>query len=191
VYEPELARYGGQHGVAVSEQLFHASSQYVLSVVPKQGDRWQSRLTHAIAMAVCLARAFGLPRELIRSFGLAYAKSHERFWRLDDLLGDHKEFDARTMTGAESLRDLIDDLTNDSWDSGGEPLSLLHAASTRCVGLLRRLAQSGELALPRNVDFVSHLLPSYWHMSFNRLGCSQLDEALVASIIGQERGRVG
>jgi len=202
-YEPEYERYGGPAAMAVTEELFHVSSQCALSLLPMLLQSPEKRLGLALELMFLGSRCFpGLTNDV----GASLARQAGFFARLqgegDLLLQQAVELQARhgPRLGARlsALRQEIQTgrLTG-LYQRWATSLAKTHAA-------LQQLEQEGRL-LPAQVreagltptsggqpSTLSTIGMSHLHMLNNRLGVTLRMESILAHLLRRliEDGRV-
>lgn len=207
-YEPELERYGGPASMLIAEKQFECSSRAVLSLLPN-GDNWryERALGAAIQLHLGLARAMEMDLQEAKLFFsyIAYAWEGMAFRPQPDISKQEAQENRRALLHAfgESFARQKETLTHyhqamwQALDGGnGQPEWLacwLHDMAA--TGRQLRAAQAkGELLLPQirpNPDFnvspehqqLWPLLESYVHMTNNRLGILNRDEAYLGYLI--------
>lgn len=192
-YEPELDRYGGATALPVAERLFHASSRFALEQLHPElsVDRSRRLGVAALAMLVQLRAGYDTKAEA----RAAAADYHVRY------LGAMVQ---HTSTPAEATAALDRTLAPQLgalqqrfaglWEQLGD-LSVLPSSVARFSRALQRerqrltkLAAVGgvvvnEQPCPDWPRAAAALLPSFLHMTNNRLGVSIPEEVLLASAI--------
>ena len=184
-YEPETARYGGPAGLPLAEAFFEASSRAVLrwlstpAVVPDASRLPTAVLLHTLFVGACLPPA--LTTEWLGRYtddwlphdpqaGLARS-AEQAAWRA--LFAGHYQ----------RQRPALRELVQPCWPATApaQPLLPRWLASFRAAA--RRAAQSYQRAVPdpaRRQAIYASLL----HMTNNRLGVPNHDEAFVAYLLG-------
>jgi thiopeptide-type bacteriocin biosynthesis protein len=165
-YDREVERYGGASGIGLTERLFHADSEAVLSIIDLlEGDagadvRWR--------LAVCgidlLLDDLGLDDAVKRTI---LRQARDSFFRE---FGGGKplrlQLDAKRRAECRALETLLD---RGSAPTGelGTGLAILTNRSRRnapIVAELRHAEQAGRLTIP-----IQQIAPSLVHMHVNRL----------------------
>ena len=165
-YEREVERYGGERGIELAEQLFHADSDAVLGVLRSlSGDggldlRWRL----ALRGIDLLLDALGLGLADRRSVARAAREGYGREFGVD---GEFRgAVGRRYRTERASLEALLD--PRQDAPAGLAPgLEALRRRSLRVAPVaaeLRELAHGGHLPVP-----LPELATSYAHMHVNRL----------------------
>ena len=191
-YEPELDRYGGPAGLGPSEEHFEASSVAALRLLAKiqPGDR-PARLGKAMLAQLVLLHGLLPDRDqaaaLIHAFGSSYLRhragdpGRQQQWldefqrgfdRQSDRLAAYVEAAWSALEDGDALTPELDDLRAD-----------LKTTRTH----LQAAVDRGELV---NGDgptdwqgCVGWLLPSYLHMTHNRIGADLREEIYLAVLI--------
>ena len=178
-YRREIERYGGIKGVTVSEEVFCADSEAVLSILSQlsEGSRVESRWKIALLGTHVLLTNFNF-------------KVEERVKLLDHLRKAFaSEFDFGEL-GKQTIADrfrrernvLRSILLNDARVENGlyvtayEAFSLRSGKCRRAIMTLRSLEQSGDLSVT-----MEELAASYVHMHINRVmrGAPRAHEAVL------------
>jgi thiopeptide-type bacteriocin biosynthesis protein len=192
-YEPELERYGGAAGVEVAEDLFDASSRTALALLERlpAGDR-RARLGHALAAMVAGLEAFVGDRaaaaELAGDYGSTYLRqSVPREAR-------HRALAAAFERGVERQDAALAGRVDALWHAATAgalppPLDTYQRDLVRVRGRLERLIAAGRLLSRRGTAerdrdaAVRQLLPSYLHMTTNRLGVTVIEECYLSRVV--------
>jgi thiopeptide-type bacteriocin biosynthesis protein len=197
-YDPETERYGGPSALRVAEDVFHVSSTSALELLAESvRDDRSNRLGKALLAAAVLVHAFCGTREAGAAFAAAYTRTYlrspafrgqspsdvlqiydERFTRQRDTLGAYVEEGWRRMETAETLTDALD-----AYRLGlcaqAERLQALTAAGQ---------VERGGRVLGSWQEVLAAVVPSYLHMTNNRLGVSIPDETYLAHLLGRVLG---
>ncbi|MCG8459845.1 MAG: thiopeptide-type bacteriocin biosynthesis protein [Holophagales bacterium] len=202
-YQPELARYGGEKAILVAESLFQASSELCLELVATDaaGD---PALRKALALLAISVQLTALCDDL--ALELSHAEAYRDFaWRIHQSLceargierpaeGAWRElFDDGYIRQSSSLSEQVIDLRQllAGGEQAPEPFLTYHLTLMQLRKNLASLWQQGELVL--GVDrlraswrqSLRQLIPSYLHMTSNRLGISVIEEAYLAQLAGR------
>lgn len=191
-YEPEYARYGGRPGVDAAEQLFHLTSELALDLFGEEdGLERSARLGKAALAALVLAHAFGPRRGELIQFFRFYASGYVRTLIVDP--ARRREMEARFTRGLERQQARVRDLFTEAWVrlEEGQPLPAPFEGLRRGLAPVRDrlflLARENRLGPTVPEDgigsAVSALLPSYVHMTNNRLGIAPPEEAYLAHLM--------
>lgn len=189
-YEPEWTRYGGAGAMASVETFFQRSSEYALTSLQLGPEDRSRRLGQALMATVACVHAFqpdgavaaaslaavreGMLRQLIRAEG-----ERER------VLG---ELESRVARQSAVLCEHVEEL----WTrlATGEDLpprvAAYHGAARDLAAALHALGERLEVnGRPGKswTECVDWILPSLTHMTSNRLGISQFEEAYLARIV--------
>lgn len=194
-YEPEFDRYGGPSAIPVAERLFHASSRFTLDQLHDgmAEDRSARMGVAALAMLVQL-RAFHDSRESACEAARRYRRGY-----LDALA--RQQANAQAMEQAIDMRvrrqlDALRERFHGVWDLLGTPDALpdsvlrFQKALVRERRRLTRLSEQGRVAVNGRPceewsQCADALLPSFMHMTNNRLGVAIPEEVLLATAIGE------
>lgn len=191
-YEPEPARYGGPAGLGPSEGHFEASSIAALALLAKVNpeDR-PARLGKAMLAQLVLLHGLLPDRDraasLIRAFGGTYLRhragepERQKQWLEEFQRGFDRQSD-RLAAYVEAAWSALED-----GDSLTPELDALRADLEITRSQLRAAADRGELlAGGEPADWrscVGWLLPSYLHMTHNRIGADLREECYLAVLI--------
>lgn len=180
-YQPELQRYGGRRGLAISEENFCLSSRLVLRAVAEAAPGAR-RIGRALPMAIALAWSLYPEVEACAGFLRRYALGS-----LDQMAGNDEgsdAFRARLLASSSPPVDrVVVELLATLQNGRPSGLSWLDAWREGCeqaAGALRGLA---------GADFES-ILGSCLHMHHNRLGLDiareiHLTHLAAAALAGQ------
>ena len=187
-YRPEYDRYGGPHGIELSEEHFHVSSTIALEAIRESNSHIRtSTLGLALQLMLHFAAVFYGDKEQVAEFFRQYAQRWqalsvptqivEGFDRLYELqAGRIRAHFAQVQQIHERL---------EATESGALGKWLRHAFWLREHILL--LFEEGSLALrPAAIsseEAIRRLLNSYVHMMNNRLGVLILEEVYLAHLI--------
>lgn len=212
-YEPEVDRYGGPNGTAISESLFFESSKVVLALIAKSQGRWdyQRSLSAAVALHLTYAHCMNITRQNLASFfeGICLywlpsaASLDSRTTELDFLKAKQeivtvfrKKYESQRVQihhFISNLWNLLDDQKGlndevfDSWLSGLAPISLG----------LTNVIKNGNFReppgrFPGNVSLIEgdelkkwKLYQSHLHMTNNRLGILNHDESYLGFVLAR------
>jgi len=168
-YEPEFARYGGPAAMALSEELFHASSVVCLRACAERADHRYSFYDGLELLAASLT-AWPDPAEMLRG--------HHDGWRAllagsPDGGPDWAALDRAAAADAARLAPVVPGLRA---LAAGEP--------SRWSALTGRLgAAAEEWRTAFGPGRARQILGSHLHMAHNRLGLSPLREAQLAAVL--------
>ncbi|HEY0782667.1 MAG TPA: lantibiotic dehydratase, partial [Thermoanaerobaculia bacterium] len=167
-YEREIERYGGPRGIELSERLFMADSEAVVTVLSMlDGDegadaRWRLALYGADQLLGDLgldaAAKLAVMGELRTSFAQEFAGG-------SDLKGIRVQLDQRLRGERKSLDTLL--YASDAEHPLAPGLEVFTHRSQRQAPIIAELAareKAGELTLP-----ILQIAPSYVHMFVNRI----------------------
>jgi lantibiotic biosynthesis protein len=160
-YEPEIARYGGEQGLEVAEEIFTADSRFAVTALAELGGDREDRWRFALVSADRLLASFGLDLagklELVSRFAARIAQefgeSAERDRHVARMFRDQRAALERLLAGETELPGTI-----------RAQLADLAAAISPLALRLRGLQAAGQLAAPP-----SELFRSLLHMHMNRL----------------------
>jgi thiopeptide-type bacteriocin biosynthesis protein len=191
-YEPEYERYGGIDAIKVAEDFFQFSSEFCIEQLKHIPDSEQSvRFGKGIIGMITLLKVFFEKKNpalrLIKNYGNSYLKG---FAKEDHMTEWLKIFDSGFKRQSESIVDYIDTL----WEALGErdqlskSIILFSDNIKNIKDRLKFIFDDGKIVLYQNKienwDMVLEaIVPSYIHMTNNRLGISIRDESYLSHII--------
>ncbi|MEJ2298904.1 MAG: thiopeptide-type bacteriocin biosynthesis protein [Woeseiaceae bacterium] len=192
-YEPELDRYGGEAAIRVAERFFCCSSQVCTEMLREiEPDDRSSRLGKALLTTTVLLHAFCQSKGKAASLAGEYRSGYLRsLRRQNNGKTQHVDmFHGHFERQAEALQTYVDA----AWArmDNGEELSHaldsmhVHAIVTRRA--LQELAHTGSVvrfAVQYNdwEKCVQLLMPSYIHMTNNRMGIQVREEIYLAYLL--------
>jgi thiopeptide-type bacteriocin biosynthesis protein len=186
-YVPELQRYGGEHGVAIAEDLFIASSRFALEAIRTSRANFdRRRIGTAVIATVTAAMALLDSPHLVSEFLDAYWRGYVKYAGRRDgatMASLTNAFHAAYDSEHVRWSDLVANLFSSDLDLGDWPaLSKYRSAVTACRVALDEAFERGLIELNRSHDNTAPLcratlLNSYVHMTNNRLGVAGLQEA--------------
>lgn len=165
-YDREVERYGGPAGIGLSERLFHADSEAVLSIVELlEGDEGaEARWRLAVYGTDLLLDDLGFDAEGKRA---VLGRVRESFFKE---FGGGKplrlQLDRKQRAERRALEALLDPANHEQSDlaPGLAILNRRSQSNAALIAELRHLEQEGRLAPP-----VAQIAPSLVHMHVNRL----------------------
>ncbi|HEX7680337.1 MAG TPA: thiopeptide-type bacteriocin biosynthesis protein [Thermoanaerobaculia bacterium] len=184
-YEPETGRYGGPRRLPIAEEQFEASSRAVLAIVGEGEWSYERALGAAIQLHLMFAHAFAFDLTAVKQFfgdtADVFLRFENQFVRLDEpaesilpvfalAFGQQQEQLARVHAAV--------------WSALEEGAEIEQAWATRWLADMRAVATrlrdttSAEKTAPEHA-----ILRSYIHMTNNRLGIRNRDEAYLAYIM--------
>ena len=210
VYEPEIARYGGPVGMRIAEQQFHASSCAVLALLRESGQwSYDRALGAAIQLHLTFAAAVGMDLDETAQFYTsvsqhwyayaapsaaapsdeARAQRHtkilsvfaQQFTAQQAALVPYHEVVWQALTaGAVFEQDWLNRWRHDMSQVG----CALRAAHAQQQVLVPHWWQpNATLAIPTARQQLWPIFESYVHMTNNRLGILNRDEAYVGYLL--------
>lgn len=182
-YIPETERYGGPIGMQIAEQLFEASSTAVLKTLAA-AESWNYRRALAVAlqMHIGMLQALGVSRmETVALCKHLTQSAHGG--EFVDLF--EQGLAAQRQTVSPGLRAIWNAYESnvrlkDAW------FTEWHQAMTEVGAEIRQASNAHKLVLPNSPqhdDALWALYESYLHMTNNRLGVANRDEAFLAYIL--------
>jgi len=214
-YEPEIERYGGPEGILIAEKQFQASSEVVLNILAEsQNWSYERALGAAIQLHLGFAYALGMTLEEATAFftrlfeswfgwGLGlfdyeknqpvndYEKQKSEFLELFEnqfnlqkkmLLPFHQ-----TLWQALESRAGFENQWQNYWLQGMRDINDELLASQRSGQLNYPPGRqiSPKIKVPKSRQLLWLILNSYVHMTNNRLGILNRDEAYLGYLIKQ------
>jgi thiopeptide-type bacteriocin biosynthesis protein len=188
-YEPETVRYGGPARLPIAERQFEVSSRAVLGVIGEGGDwSYDRALGAAIQLHLMFVHAFGFELEALKRF---FAETADLLmswenplvqWRYDPktLVPQFAEAFARQRAALVRAHALV-------WSALADGETFEQEWANRWVRGMREIA--GCLTATRRageplVNFTERaVLRSLIHMTNNRLGVRNRDEAYLAYVM--------
>lgn len=171
-YEPEIARYGGEERIGIAEEQFMYSSDVVFSLLSKK-DNWQyeKRLGYALQLAVAQLVGFGFSYEQVVQYAQAQLPGQLSYHNLkrEDIEKQYEKQGELRGIGRKIYAAL-----QQIKDSDG-PVE-------KYVQKMQRIIQKLTEAKTDTAQ-LQHLLPSYIHMTNNRLGIKLTDEAYITFLL--------
>lgn len=201
-YSPEFGRYGGVHGLDLSEAHFESSSDLVFTLLETSNLHIRS-ITLGAAAQIMAAMTVAMLGSLEES--VAYLEGYERRWRTGwgGLYAPRAaSFDAAYTSQAERIvprvRSVVENTRRAIVDPDRPSRSYLDSWARQCHSTRReidRMAAAGRLAFPRGRDAETWdfqpdagvatrgLAFSYIHMMNNRLGVPIVDEIYLSYLL--------
>jgi len=209
-YEPEIERYGGDVGMPIGERQFQASSNAVLAAI-SESDNWDYERALGAAIQLHLAYAHGLGlalADLTSFFALVAEGWLPRAYPYDEKtsIEEHQNKRGETLKAFESTyseqKEMLVAFVATLWQALNEGVSFEQEwlntwhAEMKLIGKdLGEAHRAGELTMgmynQRAVErWKKHdqkqpwlILESYVHMTNNRLGILNMDEAFLGYLI--------
>lgn len=191
-YEPEVHRYGGTAAVTISEHLFCASSRFAqdsLFVTIPFANRLGLALAVAVVTLSVLLRDTAQAQEVCRL--------HLSQWAPRDatqfLQRCHFSYERQSSMFQSHVKHVW------QWASQAVPeetsLASLRLSISEAGEAIERLRKSNRVhARPRfgdpRLNVMAHLIPSWLHMTNNRLGIWPAEEAFLAYCINESLGTI-
>jgi thiopeptide-type bacteriocin biosynthesis protein len=199
-YEPEMDRYGGSRGMGVAERLADASSRMVLELLEREASvDLERRLALGLVAFLCLTSAFFDDASDVKYFANRYRDGF-----LKSIAGElpTREKLATAFDGAYGRQQpVVDPAVRALWLAlrNGQPLGAPHdrfcQEAHRAARHLKRLAANGALTVSsqKTDSFAAAraaIVPSYVHLTMNRLGLPVSHESYVAAVVANALGAV-
>ena len=212
-YEPEVERYGGPVGMGISERQFEASSRAVLAAIDEPaGWGYEKALGIAIQMHFCFAHALEMDLEQLAAFCHYISRGWLRrayAWTPEMTRDEHQAQRTEVLKAFaemfEKQKEVLVPFASLLWQ-GLEEEALFESGwlnewvrEMREIGVsLEEAHRADELVLDGPMHrYVATIEPhtrgqalwgiieSYVHMTNNRLGILNQDEAYLGYLIGQ------
>ena len=211
-YEPELSRYGGPVGLEISERQFQVSSDTVLAVMG-DSDGWDYERAMGAAIQLHLGFAYAMGMDLPEA--ISFYTRIFKLWlgrAFGYIPGMEKEEvvkrkEATMVAFAENFekqKEVLIPFHQAIWEAFADNVSFeqdwlnIWLQETRRIGDQLKTAQAeGKLqfpehfipdpdsSVPRDRQLLWAILESYVHMTNNRLGIHNHDEAFLGHLIHQ------
>ncbi len=191
-YEPEYERYGGIDAIKVAEDFFHSSSVFCIEQLKQIPNGEQSaRFGKGIIGMVILLKFFfeekNYALQLVQNYGKNYLKGFAKEEHIKEWV---EMFNGGFEKQSETLVDYIDSLWEALSENDQLPESIASFTDNvkNIKSQLKNLYDDRKIFLYQNKidnwDFVLRsIVPSYIHMTNNRLGISIRDESYLSHII--------
>ena len=191
-YDPEIMRYGGPAAMPIVERLFDASSTLAEELLtPSVSEDRGPRLGRAVfATLVFLYRFLGDRARLV-----AFAQEHAPLYLRGHLLGPDGQHRAAleraALEGANAQREQIARIV-DALETGEDlpdPFVTFARAVSETKAGLTGLFDAGQLQLRGQTEVADWavasdtLSQSLVHMTYNRLGITRFEEALLSLVL--------
>jgi len=205
-YMPEIGRYGGNLGICISEKQFEMSSNTVLDIF---NDYHEISYENKLAVAIQLHLGF------IYSFKLTLQQGADLFKTVSNRMLTHVMKPEKINNGQdfESNKQKVLEKFNSIWESKSDSLTDFHTAiwetllakndfdsnwMNSWVKMMTCIfnelsANKIELFIPEWYDNnvkLCYIYESYIHMTNNRIGITNIDEAYLAYIIYRTINRI-
>ena len=211
-YDPEVSRYGGVYGLAISEKHFQHSSQYALEAFAED-EEWDYNAAFAAALQahVLMCKAFGMSAEDMQRFFYVvcmswYPRASRVHWEAltqeEQKARKEEIFDAymqQYQSQEENIKPYVLELFHSSdveLQEGIETYAFSwYQSSQEIAAELERTFNQGLLEdpgwiksilgneLPEHQKAIWAIYSSYVHMTNNRLGLDNSDEGFLAYVI--------
>jgi thiopeptide-type bacteriocin biosynthesis protein len=188
-YQPEWVRYGGAAAMAVSEQLFHVSSEIALALARKTDSTLEQHLASALGLMLASAQALSSSAQANETFFHHYAE----FWRNyndDALLAERQAAQQPLAPVRARVAAVVEQLQA---PTAKTPERIWWQALQRAQAQWRELYQRGVLISPLDGAAVTTeadyqlatqlILSSQIHMMNNRLGIIPAQECYLARLL--------
>jgi thiopeptide-type bacteriocin biosynthesis protein len=192
-YAPELSRYAGHHGIGVSERLFDASTTLAMEELTTEVSLERSmRLGRALLATLVTAHGLCQDVEMVLRFANSYSTDH--LWRVTRGQGERESLKTALASTAQERAAGLGEYVVEAWDRLESGTQLTPALDQYCAAIRLACAelkalQAQNLVRTQSKVFktwpaaIEYLLPSYAHMTANRLGITMAEEAFLAFIL--------
>jgi thiopeptide-type bacteriocin biosynthesis protein len=182
-YEGEQNRFGGERGLALSEEHFHISARVVLARLRTQNYTYGDALFDAMRLHVGAAFAAGLSQaetakyfdtlcdEWIKAYFVANEHTGEEGLNATVRADFHAVYEPQSTFLKDALQQFWQSLTEERFDAK-QPEWLRWLKGNQLI-----FNEMGE-------DLRSKTLPHLLHLTNNRLGINNQDEAYVLYVLG-------
>ncbi len=192
-YEPEIERYGGDEAISVAEDFFFYSSNIVIDLLNKieKGNN-SSRLGFGLILMVIKLFSFFEDIEIVKTILNYYSKGYlsARVQDESEIKNIQNLFDSSFEKQSEHLVEYV----NTIWEALsektelGEPFDSFKDYCKQIRARLEILAEENKIIkhnqkIDGTKNSLSRILPSYIHMTNNRMGITIPEEAYLAHII--------
>jgi|GEM_PF-1215934 len=192
-YEPEVERYGGAEGIVLAEALFRASSEACIELMrgAPLADR-SVRLGRALpALVILLAPFASDPAQAAE-----LARLHRDSFVGDAAVGGGRGYRERFDAGMAAQEEVVRDRVEAFWTAVREGVPLPAPLDGYLDGIvahrerLRAAVDEARLVLRGKTvesweEACRGLLPSYGHMTCNRLGVTYREEGYLLHMIAR------
>ena len=209
-YKPEIARYGGPAGVLIAEEQFEASSRAVLSIL-EESEAWNYEQALGYAIQLHLSFAFAMSMDLmqakqfyshifqdwfVRSYRLRKDISEEGLTKYRDstlkafeeifnnqkstLISYHKALWRALEKNIEFEQNWLNNWLNEMTIISNK---LKKAQKEHKLIFLKRFVPNSKINVSETNQILWAILGSYVHMTNNRLGILNRDEAYLGYLI--------
>jgi thiopeptide-type bacteriocin biosynthesis protein len=199
-YQPEIKRYGGPAGILVAEEQFQASSRAVLSIIEaSKGWDYERALGAAIQLHLGFVSALGMKlTESIRFFSDIFSIWLTRSYHNgEDVSGEELQKRKHdTLKAYEKIfrqqEAILIPFHQRLWNAAAQNAEFeeqwLNRWLSDMAGIGERLKNAN---IPRNRRQLWPILESLVHMTNNRLGILNQDEAFLGYLIKESLEAVG
>ena len=200
-YVPEVDRYGGPAAIGVAERVFEASSDAALALLDGLGAQSRAgRLGRALLAMLVTAHACFDGRAAVAAFARRYGTGYLRAaagGAADRVAPWERAFAQGFTRQAGTLAAHVEAAWACLHDGGSLPgLDAFAAALSDARTTLARLCAAGAVVVPDTpartwAACAPYLVPSFAHMTNNRLGVTIPEEAYLAHLLHWTLGRSG
>ena len=207
-YEPETERYGGPAGIGIAEQQFRVSSDAILTAISEsEGWSYDRALGLAIQMHLGFAHAFGMDIRALQAFYRIVAKGwmpRAYYFTPETTKEEHDAKKAEALEAFETTyagqKEMLVSFCETLWEALTEGVEFEQQWVNHYLAGLKevaaRLQAAGDRIECRELYFKETakdlppeqtrfwpILESYIHMTNNRLGVLNRDEAFLGYLI--------
>jgi hypothetical protein len=211
-YEPEVTRYGGLQGIRIGEKQFEASSNAVIAVI-EDAEEWEYDRALGAAIQLHLGFAYALGMDLIETrefFSRIAMMWFSRAFGYDEKMTPEQVKERKEKTwqafseNFSKQKEVLVPYHETLWEAFTGGYEFDREWLTRWIGDMRTVGQRLEQAqsegklefsrwqrpqvnadIPESRQMLWTILESYVHMTNNRLGILNRDEAYLGYLIKQ------
>ncbi|SEJ69942.1 thiopeptide-type bacteriocin biosynthesis domain-containing protein [Dyadobacter koreensis] len=197
-YNPEIKRYGGNHGIELAEEHFELSSTVTLQLICRPCDfDYEQRLAHAInlnlAFAKCVFKSKNektifykhLFHQWLPHAMFALNRSGENIIGYDMIQESYEALFQKNKKSLHQYKYLIDELieSNEKFEENWMNIWIERTIKIHCeLTALNELKLLADTDSPE-INSINNIYLSYFHMLNNRLGIQNKDESLVSYLL--------
>lgn len=186
-YAPELDRFGGAAGMALTEEYFHLSTRVTLDRLAQAPRTYGATLFDALRLHLLTALAAGMSREKAAwYFGQLYAQWWPAFFRPADGQPLDETAQAAILTQFRTSLETQEVALRAAFDELWKAVQASRFDTTQPEWL--RWFRGNELILKEFGNNLDKVLPSLLHLTNNRLGVNNQDEVFLCYVLANTLG---
>lgn len=187
-YIPEILRYGSQNAIVIAENQFYNSSKVSLKFLSENIEHWDYTLAigYAIEMHVEFAKGIGLSRiQAINFFAFLSDRWFSTAAKIIKVSNEELKnafqisFEQQKIKLTQNISRNWNKINRGFWYTSNKSI----AEKLELYVKAGKLSLSEEFYTNKNIDFKWNIFDSYCHMTNNRLGVSNVDEAYIYFVI--------